>query len=176
MPIELPASGTVLGSGTCSLMNASVCAPASARVSVDPSIGEQLWDRESVSRALLNLIDNAIKYSTDDKRLLVTLREKDDWIALSVTDHGVGISPRDLKRIFEPYYRAAFSDTESRRGAGLGLTLVQQIIKSHGGRIEVESTPGEGSTFTLLFPRNRSRVHQAHGVFKPSEASLGGMR
>lgn len=148
----------------------------SVELSVDPSIGEQLWDRESVSRALLNLIDNAIKYSLDDRRLLVTLREKDDWIALSVTDHGVGISQRDLKRIFEPYYRAAFSDTESRRGAGLGLTLVQQIIKSHGGRIDVESTPGEGSTFTLLFPRNRSRVQQAHGVFKPSEASLGGMR
>jgi two-component system phosphate regulon sensor histidine kinase PhoR len=149
----------------------------SIELNVDSAIGEQLWDREAVSRALLNLIDNAIKYSLQDKRLLVSLREKDEWISLSVTDHGIGIASRDLKRIFEPYYRAAFSDTESRRGAGLGLTLVQQIIKSHGGRIEVESVPGEGSTFTLLFPkRNAGKVQQTQRVFKPSEAPLGGTR
>lgn len=149
----------------------------SIELNVDPMVGEQLWDRESVSRALLNLIDNAIKYSTDDRRLDVSLRETDESIALAVRDHGIGISPRDVRRIFEPYYRAAFSDTESRRGAGLGLTLVQQIIRSHGGRIDVQSTPGEGSTFTLLFPKRlHGKATQRQSVLKPSEASLGGTR
>ncbi len=148
----------------------------SIELNVD-SIGEQLWDREAVSRALLNLIDNAIKYSTDDRRLVVSLRNTEESVALSVRDHGIGISQRDIRRIFEPYYRAAFSDTESRRGAGLGLTLVQQIIRSHGGRIEVNSIPGEGSTFTLLFPKRlQGKVVQRQDTFKPSEASLGGTR
>jgi two-component system OmpR family sensor kinase len=74
-----------------------------------------------------------------------------------VKDHGIGIDAGDLTHIFEPYYRAQFSDTQTRRGAGLGLTLVQQIIASHGGTIEVESKPGAGSTFRLLFPLPQSK-------------------
>lgn len=121
---------------------------------IDESIGEQMWDRDSVSRALLNLIDNAIKYSADEKHIEVVLRRTDDHVVIDVTDHGIGIEPKDAARIFDPYYRAKFSDTITRRGAGLGLTLVQQILASHGGRVEVESKPGEGSTFRLLFPRD----------------------
>ena len=66
-----------------------------------------------------------------------------------------------LGRIFDPYYRAKFSDTLTRRGAGLGLTLVQQIAESHGGRVEVDSQPGAGSTFRLLFPRHLSDESRA---------------
>jgi signal transduction histidine kinase len=75
-------------------------------------------------------------------------------VVLEVSDHGIGIDAKDAARIFDPYYRAKFSDTITRRGAGLGLTLVQQIVESHGGRVEVESVPGQGSTFRLLFPRD----------------------
>ena len=75
---------------------------------------------------------------------------------IEVRDRGIGIDARELGRIFDPYYRAKFSDTQTRRGAGLGLTLVQQIAASHGGRVEVESQPGAGSTFRLLFPRHLS--------------------
>lgn len=114
---------------------------------------EQLWDREAVSRALLNLIDNAIKYSGDERLLKVLLTEDDEFVTIAVEDRGIGIPPEDLPRIFEPYYRAQFSDTQTRRGAGLGLTLVQQILHSHGGRVEVESVFGRGSTFKLRFPR-----------------------
>jgi signal transduction histidine kinase len=121
---------------------------------IDETIGEQMWDRDSVSRALLNLIDNAIKYSADEKHIEVVLRRTDDHVVIDVTDHGIGIEPKDAAKIFDPYYRAKFSDTSTRRGAGLGLTLVQQILASHGGRVEVESKPGEGSTFRLLFPRD----------------------
>jgi signal transduction histidine kinase len=125
-------------------------------VEIDDAVGEQMWDRDSVSRALLNLIDNAIKYSgdADERTIDVVLRQDVEHIVLEVRDHGIGIEPKDLARIFDPYYRAKFSDTITRRGAGLGLTLVQQIIASHGGRIEVDSQPGVGSTFRLLFPRD----------------------
>lgn len=125
-------------------------------VTIDESIGEQYWDREAVSRALLNLIDNAIKYSSDTKVIEITLRQTEQDVVLEVTDHGIGIESKDLAKIFDPYYRAQFSDTQTRRGAGLGLTLVQQIVASHGGRVEVESRPGQGSTFRLMFPRASS--------------------
>jgi len=120
---------------------------------IEENVDEQLWDRDAVSRAVLNLIDNAVKYSADTKSLTVVLRQTEEMVMIEVRDRGIGIQPEDLARIFEPYYRAQFSDTQTRRGAGLGLTLVQQIVSSHGGRVEVESTPGGGSTFRLLFPR-----------------------
>jgi signal transduction histidine kinase len=123
-------------------------------VQIDDTIGEQMWDRDSVSRALLNLIDNAIKYSAEDRAIDVVLRQNDDYVIIEVKDHGIGISSSDLSKIFDPYFRAQFSDTITRRGAGLGLTLVQQILASHGGKVEVESAAGSGSTFRLLFPRD----------------------
>ncbi|HEX7154742.1 MAG TPA: HAMP domain-containing sensor histidine kinase [Thermoanaerobaculia bacterium] len=123
-------------------------------VQLDEEVGEQMWDRDSVSRAVLNLIDNAIKYSGDDRRIEVILRQTAEHVIIEVKDHGVGIEAKDLQKIFDPYFRAKFSDTITRRGAGLGLTLVQQIVMSHGGRIEVESISGVGSTFRLLFPRD----------------------
>ena len=127
-------------------------------LSVEDSIDEQLWDRDAVSRALLNLIDNAIKYSSDEKSIGVLLRQNAEYVIIEVRDRGIGIEANDLAHIFEPYYRAQFSDTQTRRGAGLGLTLVQQIVASHGGRVEVESERGSGSTFRLLFPRTPAQA------------------
>ncbi|HEX9162662.1 MAG TPA: HAMP domain-containing sensor histidine kinase [Thermoanaerobaculia bacterium] len=125
-------------------------------VEIDDNIEPQMWDRDSVSRALLNLIDNAMKYSGDNKRIDVCVRQNPEYVVIEVRDHDIGIDDRDLNRIFDPYYRAKFSDTQTRRGAGLGLTLVQQITMAHGGRVEVDSQPGEGSTFRLLLPRSVS--------------------
>jgi signal transduction histidine kinase len=125
---------------------------------IDDAVDEQSWDRDAVSRAVLNLIDNAIKYSGDQNKFIdIILRQTEASIVIEVKDRGIGIEADDLVHIFEPYYRAQFSDTQTRRGAGLGLTLVQQIIASHGGTIEVESKPGAGSTFRLLFPRPQSQ-------------------
>jgi signal transduction histidine kinase len=132
-------------------------------VDIDETIGEQMWDRDSVSRALLNLIDNAIKYSADEKAIQVVLRQNAEYIVLEVRDRGIGIGGNDLTKIFDPYYRAQFSDTITRRGAGLGLTLVQQILASHGGKVEVESTAGGGSTFRLMFPRDLAKDPAAMG-------------
>jgi signal transduction histidine kinase len=120
---------------------------------LDEDVIEQMWDRDAVSRALLNLIDNAIKYSAEDRRIDIILRQTTEHVIIEVKDHGIGIDTTDLGKIFEPYYRAQFSDTITRRGAGLGLTLVQQIVTSHGGNVELESELGRGSTFRLLFPR-----------------------
>jgi len=130
-------------------------------VDIDDPIDEQLWDRDAVSRALLNLVDNAMKYSGDVKLLHVVLKQTDEHVVIEVRDRGIGIDAADLGRIFDPYYRAQFSDTQTRRGAGLGLTLVQQIVVSHGGRIEVDSATGVGSTFRMLFPRGRTEAQQA---------------
>jgi signal transduction histidine kinase len=135
---------------------------------IDDAIDEQSWDREAVSRAVLNLIDNAIKYSRDEDKIIdVVLRQTEDEVVIEVNDRGIGINADDLTHIFEPYYRAQFSDTQTRRGAGLGLTLVQQIIASHGGTIEVESKPGAGSTFRLLFPRPQSQKTTALAQLAP---------
>src|SRR5207248_10392620 len=90
------------------------------------------------------------------KSIEVVLRQTPENVVVEVKDRGIGINSKDIGRIFDPYYRAQFSDTQTRRGAGLGLTLVQQIVASHGGRVEVESEPGRGSTFRLLFPRGTS--------------------
>lgn len=120
---------------------------------LDQNLGEQMWDREMLSRALLNLIDNAVKYSEDQKELAIIVRGKPETIAISVRDRGVGLKAGDIDKIFEPYYRARFSDTATQRGAGLGLTLVREIVRAHGGRMNVVSRPGEGSTFTMLLPR-----------------------
>lgn len=127
----------------------------SVDLELDDEVEEQLWDRDSVTRALVNLIDNAIKYSGESRTIGVALRSGKGEVRIGVTDHGIGVHQAEIEKIFDPYYRARFSDTETQRGAGLGLTLVQQIAQAHGGRVEVESKPGEGSTFTLVFP-NRS--------------------
>lgn len=141
------------------------------QIHINDEIEEQMWDRESLSRALLNLIDNAMKYSGDEKFLAVALSASAEEVEIAVTDHGIGVRSQDLGRIFEPYYRSDFSDTTTRRGAGLGLTLVQQIVQSHDGRVEVESEPGRGSTFRMIFPR-RSAVatDQTAAVLNPGSA------
>ena len=135
---------------------------------IDDAIDEQSWDRDAVSRAVLNLIDNATKYSGDKNKIIaVVLKQTAQSVVIEVQDRGIGIDADDLTHIFEPYYRAQFSDTQTRRGAGLGLTLVQQIVASHGGTIEVESKPGAGSTFRLLFPRLQSQQRASLAQLAP---------
>jgi len=135
---------------------------------LDDLIEEQLWDREAVSRALLNLVDNAVKYSTGEKVIRIALSQRDDLIILAVEDRGAGIPAGEVEHIFEPYYRAQFSDTETRRGAGLGLTLVKQIVESHGGRVEVSSVSGRGSTFRLIFPKSTVSEGEELGILAPT--------
>jgi signal transduction histidine kinase len=109
-------------------------------------------DSRTITHALLNLLDNAIKYSRERKEIRVRAAARDRGVSVSVGDRGIGIAPADRKRIFEKFVRIEDGLVHEVRGAGLGLSLVDQIVRAHQGRIEVQSTPGEGSTFTLWLP------------------------
>jgi two-component system sensor histidine kinase SenX3 len=105
-----------------------------------------------VATAVTNLVENAIAYSGDDTTVSLTMRAADDWIEIDVTDQGIGIAPHDVDRIFERFYRADQARSRSTGGTGLGLAIVKHIATNHGGRVDVTSALGDGSTFTLRLP------------------------
>ena len=113
-----------------------------------------LGDGEELKAAVWNLLDNAVKYSQGDPKILVELEEMhNNRIAVRVTDHGVGISPAELKRIFKRFYRIPASVAVRTKGSGLGLFIVRSVARKHGGRAFAQSAgQGQGSTFTLLLP------------------------
>ncbi|GIF64949.1 two-component sensor histidine kinase [Asanoa ishikariensis] len=102
--------------------------------------------------ALSNLVENAIAYSKEETRITITTALDESSIVLSVADQGIGIAPDEVDRIFERFYRADRARSRATGGTGLGLAIVKHIATNHGGRIDVVSTLGEGSTFTLRFP------------------------
>jgi two-component system, OmpR family, sensor histidine kinase SenX3 len=114
-----------------------------------------LGDSEELKAAVWNLIDNAVKYSAADIMIRVTLEDVDgEKLAVRVSDHGVGISRAELKRIFRRFYRIPASVALRTKGSGLGLFIVRSVARKHGGRAFAESEgSGRGSTFTLLLPR-----------------------
>jgi len=109
-------------------------------------------DREHLRRLLLNLVDNAIKYTPEGGAVTLSLQEDGEWASLRVSDTGAGLSKEDQERIFSRFCRAEASPSQGRGGSGLGLCIAQSIAEAHGGRIQVESTPGQGSTFTVFLP------------------------
>jgi signal transduction histidine kinase len=121
-------------------------------VDVAPNLPDVRMDAAAVGQALSNLIDNAIKYSGDGKRLEVTAAVTDGALHLAVTDDGIGIPAGEHTRIFEKFYRVGHSETQGRRGSGVGLALVRHVAQAHGGRVTVESRSGHGSRFTLVLP------------------------
>lgn len=108
-------------------------------------------DAEAVSQAVVNLLDNAVKYSEAQKYILVALVREENWVVLEVTDHGLGIAPQHQQKIFDKFYRVEEIGGDSR-GAGIGLALVQHVMAAHGGKVEVKSVLGKGSSFYLKFP------------------------
>jgi two-component system, OmpR family, phosphate regulon sensor histidine kinase PhoR len=115
-----------------------------------------VWaDRDAVAEALVNLIDNAMKYSENEKHIVVRTGMKDTQVFIEVEDHGIGISGKDQRFIFDKFYRVSGKNLANRvKGSGLGLAIVKHIVDAHGGKIYVKSSPGEGSLFRLLFPVN----------------------
>lgn len=115
-----------------------------------PSI---LANREALSDALVNLIDNAMKYSAGNKHICVKTGMQDKYVFIEVEDHGIGIPEKDQAYIFDKFYRVTQKNLAGKaKGSGLGLAIVKQIMETHGGLITVKSTPGAGSSFRLLFP------------------------
>lgn len=113
-----------------------------------------MGDVEELKAAVWNLLDNAVKYSPGEVKILVELEEvHNQRVAVRVTDHGVGISPAELKRIFKRFYRIPASVAVRTKSSGLGLFIVRSVAKKHGGKAFAESAgQGHGSTFTLLLP------------------------
>jgi two-component system phosphate regulon sensor histidine kinase PhoR len=118
-------------------------------------------DGNAYTLAVLNLIDNAIKYAPDGKKIEVTLGREGERLVLSVRDWGPGIDPEEQDRIFERFYRARAVRLKPIRGSGIGLALVQHIAEAHGGSAEVRSTPGQGATFRLVVPITRTGAPRA---------------
>ena len=119
---------------------------------IDSSIPTVRVDREAIARALVNLVNNALKYSDNEKFLGVRLYRDKSVLKLEVSDRGIGIESHEQARIFEKFYRTCDPLVHNTKGSGLGLSLVRHITQAHGGDVEVESTPGRGSKFTLSLP------------------------
>jgi two-component system OmpR family sensor kinase len=109
-------------------------------------------DREWLESAILNLLDNAIKYTPEGGHVAITVENRGEERKLEIRDTGIGIAPEALPHIFERFFRADPSRSSSHEGTGLGLSLVQWIVQQHGGRIEARSEPGKGSCFTIWLP------------------------
>jgi signal transduction histidine kinase len=111
-------------------------------------------DREAIARSLLNLVNNAVKYSGDEKYLRVNLYRSNGVVRMEVVDHGIGVPRSEQQKIFEKFYRACDPLVHNTKGSGLGLSLVKHVVEAHRGEVEVSSTPGYGSKFTIVLPVN----------------------
>jgi signal transduction histidine kinase len=109
-------------------------------------------DREALALALRNLLDNAMKYSPDSSTVRVAVTALNGTVAVSIEDQGPGVSAQERREIFRKFTRGAAARSLNVKGTGIGLTMANQIVKAHGGRLELESEPGRGSTFTMVLP------------------------
>jgi signal transduction histidine kinase len=109
-------------------------------------------DTEALTRALWNLLDNAVKYSGDGRAVTVAVESRADLVSISVSDQGPGIPREEQKEIFGKFVRGAYAREHHIRGTGIGLTMVRHIVEAHAGKIDLVSAPGKGSTFTILLP------------------------
>jgi two-component system phosphate regulon sensor histidine kinase PhoR len=127
------------------------------KVASPPDALNVLGERDELIRALENLVENALKYGAAGKRVDITLTRSQTRagvpeVHLAVRDYGPGIAPEHLPRLTERFYRVDVADSRAQGGTGLGLALVKHVLTRHGGRLNIESTPGEGATFTMHLP------------------------
>jgi two-component system phosphate regulon sensor histidine kinase PhoR len=111
-------------------------------------------DRLHLLSVIFNLLDNAVKYSKEEPVIKIGLLEKEDTVQLQVADNGIGIRAEYRDKIFDKFFRIPHGDTHNAKGYGLGLSYVAQVVKQHSGSISLESQPGAGTTFTIIFPKN----------------------
>jgi signal transduction histidine kinase len=125
----------------------------------EPGLPDLALDRGAIAQAVENLLDNAIKYSATGTRVSLRVRAVDNEVHVEVCDQGIGIDQADLRGIFDPFYRGRRGDLENVHGSGLGLALVKAAVEAHNGTVEVTSTPGRGSQFTVRLPITRPDGH-----------------
>ena len=107
-------------------------------------------DRELIEYACYNLLTNAVKYSPQRTEVTVAASKDQGYVRIAVRDQGIGMDPKEVKQIFQKFYRTKKAEESGEAGTGIGLSIVQQIVEQHGGRIEVTSRPGAGSCFTVV--------------------------
>jgi signal transduction histidine kinase len=115
-------------------------------------------DRDAIEQAVLNLLHNAMKYSGKSREIDLRLFRQNGSALIQVSDHGIGIPAGEQRRIFEKFYRVPSKENRSISGTGLGLSLVAHIAEAHGGAVDVESSPGQGSTFSIKIPLSGNGV------------------
>jgi signal transduction histidine kinase len=106
-------------------------------------------DREALATAIVNLLDNAVKYSPDSATVWFAAEASGNDLAIRVRDEGIGIPEKEQVHIFDKFYRGSANGASAKKGTGLGLSLVRHIVSAHRGRVDFQSTPGAGSTFTI---------------------------
>ena len=167
-PTDLPALTTTLVSAF-----GTAADQAGLRLTLDsPPAGPVLVDRQIWEKVVLNLVSNALKYTTRGE-IRVRLRHEDGTAVLTVADTGVGIPADGLDRIFDRFYRSEHPEARSIEGSGIGLALVSELVALHGGRIEVASTVGAGSTFTVRIPAPSAPWTDAGG--RPAQGALASL-
>jgi two-component system, OmpR family, phosphate regulon sensor histidine kinase PhoR len=121
-------------------------------VEIEEALPPVRIDESAMTLVVMNLVDNALKYAADGKEISISLAHEDDQVKLAVRDRGPGIPADERERIFDRFYRGRDVRGRPVRGSGIGLSLVKHIAHAHGGSVELDSTPGQGSTFTVSMP------------------------
>jgi signal transduction histidine kinase len=121
-------------------------------IELAPDLPIVLGDREALSTAVGNLLENALKYSGDRKRIVVRARPIGRNVRIEVEDNGVGFSRREARRLFEPFYQVDRRLSRAAGGCGLGLSIVKSIVEAHAGAIAAHGEPGKGATFSITLP------------------------
>jgi two-component system phosphate regulon sensor histidine kinase PhoR len=125
-------------------------------VSLDKELPDVSVDEEAIAEALHNLVDNAVKYSAENKYLRLASSRAGDMVLIEIEDHGIGIAAEHHSKIFEKFFRVSRGLVHTAKGSGLGLAIVQHIVQSHGGTITINSGIGKGSRFTIALPLART--------------------
>ncbi len=124
-------------------------------------------DRELMEYAIYNLLTNAVKYSPADTQITVACRTEGGQLRLSVQDQGIGMDAKELRQIFQKFYRTKRAEASGEAGTGIGLSIVEQIVQHHGGKMEVTSQPGQGSCFTVVFAARSRASASLQAVTEP---------
>ncbi|MBM4374995.1 MAG: sensor histidine kinase [Deltaproteobacteria bacterium] len=142
----------VVDSAVAAFETTQVGRPRRLDVDVAADLPELLADREALTDALVNLLTNAVKYSHEEPRIRLWCRREGGWLRFGVSDQGIGIAKREHGRVFQKFYRVDDRLSREVEGSGLGLAIVRHVAIGHRGKVDLESEPGKGSTFSLLLP------------------------
>jgi two-component system phosphate regulon sensor histidine kinase PhoR len=117
--------------------------------------GAMEGDRLHLLSVIFNLVDNALKYGNEKPEIGISIHSDSEAVVLEVNDNGIGIAAEFKEKVFEKFFRVPHGDTHNAKGYGLGLSYAAEVVRKHGGKIEIDSKPGEGSRFTVRLPKNR---------------------